>query len=287
MAKKVKKPTKTLKIPKIIIAAGKFLAFISTKWLVLFAARLFTTPIKYKLPKRELEMDSKSKHQTIAVPGIDKNIVVYHFGESPRKILLVHGWSGRGTQLVKFAEALVPLGYSTVSFDAPAHGKSSGCTTLMPEFIESILEIERRFGPFEAAIGHSLGGMSLLNAVRKGLKIKRLAIIGSGDRIKDIFDDFVQELQLDPTISDLMRIHFETKHHAVMDSFSSHHSAKVISIPVLVIHDEQDDEVPVACAQHIYQNLKDGELMITKNLGHRKILGNEKVIEKVLNFIQK
>ncbi|WP_309640321.1 alpha/beta hydrolase [Flavobacterium sp.] len=285
MAKKSKKPNQTLKIPKIILLTGKFLSFISTNLVVQFAARLFTTPIKYKIPKRELEMDAKSRQETIRVPSINKNIVVYHFGESSRKILLVHGWSGRGTQLVKFAEELVKLNYSTISFDAPAHGKSPSNTTLMPEFIASILEIDKQFGPFEAAVGHSLGGMSLLNAVKSGLKLNRLAIIGSGDIVQDIINDFVRKLELDPKLNDLLRIHFENKHNVSMDSFSSYHAAKTTDIPVLVIHDEDDDEVPVSCAHHIHQNLKNGELMITQNLGHRKILGDAKVIQKTINFI--
>jgi len=284
MTKKSKKPNQTLKIPKIILISGKFLSFISTKLVVRFAAQLFTTPIKYKIPKRELEMDSKSKQQIIQIPNINKEIVVYHFGESPKKILLVHGWSGRGTQLVKFAEEFVKVGYSTISFDAPAHGKSSGKTTLMPEFIASILEIDNQFGPFEAAIGHSLGGMSLLNAIKKGLKLNRLVIIGSGDVVQDIINDFVQKLELDPKLNDLLRIHFENKHQVAMDSFSSYHAAQKIDIPVLVVHDEDDDEVPVRCAHHIHQNLKNGALMITQHLGHRKILGDAKVIQKTINF---
>lgn len=287
MTKKAKKPNKTLKIPKIILVTGKFLAFISTKLAVAFAARLFTTPIKYKLPKRELEMDAKSRQETILIPTIKKNIVVYHYGESPKKILLIHGWSGRGTQLVKFAEALLKLGYSTISFDAPAHGKSSGTTTLMPEFIESIFEIDRQFGPFEAAIGHSLGGMSLLNAVKKGLKINRLVTIGSGDIVQDIINDFIKKLELNPKFNDLLRIHFENKHHMTMNRFSASYHAASIVIPVLIIHDENDDEVPVSCAVHIHESVKNSELFLTQNLGHRKILGDEKVIEKVLNFIQK
>ena len=285
MTKKPSNPSQTLKIPKIILAAGKFLSFISTNLAVHFAARLFTTPIKYKIPKRELDMDVKSRQETIAVPGISKKIVVYHYGESQKKILLVHGWCGRGTQLVKFAEALVKSGYMTVSFDAPAHGKSTGKTTLMPEFIASILSIDRQFGPFEAAIGHSLGGMSLLNAVKRGLKMNRLIIIGSGDVVQDIIIDFVQKLELEPKFNDLLRIHFENKHQVSMDSFSSHRAAKTTDIPVLVIHDEDDDEVPVSCAHHIYQHLKKGALMITQNLGHRKILGDQKVIQKTINFI--
>ncbi len=285
MTKKFKKLNQTLKIPKIILVTGKFLSFISTNLAVRFAAKLFTTPIKHKIPKRELEMDSKSRQETILVPSIHKNIVVYHFGASTRKILLVHGWSGRGTQLVKFAEAFVKLGYATISFDAPAHGKSPSSSTLMPEFIESILEIDKQFGPFEAAVGHSLGGMSLLNAIKNGLKLNRLVIIGSGDVVQDIINDFVQKLELDVKFNDLLRIHFENKHQQSMDSFSAFYGAQTVNFPTLVIHDEDDDEVPVSCAHHIHQNLKIGELMLTENLGHRKILGDAKVIQKTIQFI--
>ncbi len=285
MTKKFKKPNQTLKIPKIILVTGKFLSFISTNLAVRFAAKLFTTPIKHKIPKRELEMDSKSRQETILVPSIHKNIVVYHFGASTRKILLVHGWSGRGTQLVKFAEAFVKLGYATISFDAPAHGKSPSSSTLMPEFIESILEIDKQFGPFEAAVGHSLGGMSLLNAIKKGLNLNRLVIIGSGDVVQDIINDFVRKLELDAKFNDLLRIHFENKHQLSMDSFSAYHGAKTVDFPALVIHDQDDDEVPVSCAHHIHQNLKNGALMLTENLGHRKILGDLKVIQKTTDFI--
>ena len=284
MTKKTKKPNQSLKIPKIILVVGQFLSLISTKLTVLFAARLFTSPIKHKIPKRELEMDRNSRQETLTIPSLQKSIVVYHSGSSLKKILLVHGWSGRGTQLVKFADAFQKLGYQIVSFDAPAHGKSPGNTTIMPEFIASIFEIEKHFGPFEAAVGHSLGGMSLLNAVRDGLQIKRLTTIGSADIVKDIMDDFVTKLQLHPKIGDLLRIHFEKKSNRTMDNYSSFHAASEISIPVLVIHDENDDEVPVSCAHHIHQHLKNGELMITKNLGHRKILGDDQVIQKTIQF---
>ena len=286
MAKKSEKPVQSLKIPKVIVIAARFLSLISTKWTVAFASRLFTTPMKHNLPKRELEMDAKTRQEIVAIPSIGKKIVAYHYGEGDRKILLAHGWSGRGTQLVKFADALIEAGYSTVSFDAPSHGKSSGTTTLLPEFVATILELEKQFGPFEAAIGHSLGGMSLLNAVRLGLHIDSLTIIGSGDVIKDILDDFIRQMELKPEFSDLLRIHFEKKYKVSMDSFSSWHSAKAIDIPVLVIHDENDEKVPVKCAVHIKENLRNGKLVITQNLGHRKILGDRKVVEKTINFIK-
>ncbi len=286
MAKKETNPTKSLKIPQFIILSAKLCSFISTKLVTSYAAKLFTTPIKHKVPKRELEMDSKSSQKTIYIESIDKNIVTYEYGKSDRKILLVHGWSGRGTQLYKIADELLKIGFSTVSFDAPAHGKSQGKSTIMSEFIQSILEIDKLYGPFEIAIGHSLGGMSVLNAIKDGLKVNKAIIIGSGDIVQDILDEFISKLGLKPEISQRLRDRFENKYQIKMDSFSGYRAAQKVKIPVLVIHDNDDPEVPVKAGIHIHENLENGSLFLTDGLGHRKILGNQNVITKIINFIK-
>ena len=286
MTKKTSIHTQSLKIPRLIILTSKFFSFISPKLVTLFAAKLFTTPIKHKIPKRELEMDRKSIQKLILIPTIKKEVMVYNYGESDKKVLLVHGWSGRGTQLFKIADELLKAGYSTISFDAPAHGKSLGKTTIMVDFIATILEIEKQFGPFQAAVGHSLGGMSVLNAIKKGLKVNHAVVIGSGDIVQDIMDDFVAKLELKPNISTLLRLHFEKKYKEDMNSYSAYLAAAETAVPVLVIHDKNDPDVAVKAGIHIHKHLKNGELMLTEGLGHRKILGNQKVIEKTVQFIQ-
>ncbi|MFH6996282.1 alpha/beta hydrolase [Flavobacterium sp. FlaQc-57] len=286
MTKKVTNHTKSLKIPQFIIVSSKICAFISTKLVTSYAAKLFTTPIKHKVPKREFEMDQKSIQKTIYVPSIDKNIITYKYGKSEHKILLVHGWSGRGTQLFKIADELLKNGYSTVSFDAPAHGKSKGNSTIMSEFIASILEIEKQFGPFDFAIGHSLGGMSVLNAIKDGLRVNKAIVIGSGDIVQDILDDFISKLGLKQEISEHLRDRFENKYQVKMDDFSAYKAAQKVKIPVLVVHDNDDPEVPVKAGIHIHENLKNGTLYLTEGLGHRKILGNQNVIKNILDFIK-
>ncbi|MFV5689899.1 alpha/beta fold hydrolase [Flavobacterium sp. ZT3R25] len=286
MTKKTSIHTQSLKIPKIILLTSKLISFISPKLITLFAAKLFTRPIKHKIPKRELEMDRNSIQQLINIPAFDKEVMVYNYGKSEKKILLVHGWSGRGTQLFKIADELLKAGFSTISFDAPAHGKSPGKNTIMVDFIAAILEIDKQFGPFEAAIGHSLGGMSVLNAIKKGLKVNHAVVIGSGDVVQDIMDDFVAKLKLKSSISTRLRLHFEKKYKEDMNSFSAYLAAKETTIPVLVIHDNNDPEVPVTAGIHIHKYLKNGTLFLTDGLGHRKILGNPKVIEKTVQFIQ-
>ena len=275
-----------MKIPKLILLTAKFSQFISPKLTTVFAAKLFTTPIKHKMPKRELSMDKKSRQELLFIPKINKSIMVYHFGESDKKILLVHGWSGRGTQLYKFADEFLKLGYSTISFDAPAHGKSGSKTTIMPEFVASTIEMEKQFGPFEAAIGHSLGGMTLMNAIKRGLILKKVVIIGSGDKIKDVLLDFVKSMKLNVKVAESMKIYFESKFGEKLESYAASDAAKSVLIPALVIHDENDYEVPIFCGKNIYNNLPNGEIFVTTRLGHRKILGDKSVIEKTINFIQ-
>ncbi|HLP65304.1 alpha/beta hydrolase [Flavobacterium sp.] len=277
----------SLKIPKIILITAKFLEVITPKFATLFAAKLFTTPIKYKIPKREFHMDSQSKQNTLLIPSINKEIVVYHYGEGEKKALLVHGWSGRGTQLVKIADELVRNGYSVVSFDAPAHGKSKGNSSIMIEFIASILEIEKHYGSFEIAIGHSLGGMSILNAIKQKLQVKKAVIIGSGDIIQDIIDNFIMNLKLKPSIAIRLRDYFENKYQEKMENYAASFAAKEVKIPVLVIHDLNDEDVNVKAAYNINDNLVHSEIMITEGLGHRKILGNKEVINRIVEFIKK
>ena len=283
MTKKIKQIENN--VPKSILYFAKFLNFFSSNLAERFARRLFITPIKHKIPKREFHMETESVQTKLFIPIIKKEIVVYSYGNSNKKILLVHGWSGRGTQLVKIADAFIENGYSTISFDAPAHGKSGAKTTLMIEFIESILEVEKTHGPFEFAVGHSLGGMSILNAIKKGLQVKKAVVIGSGNSVINIVNTFVEKIGLPNKVAVIMKNNFEKKYHFEMESFSAYEAAKEVRIPILVIHDNNDEDIPVSEAHHLAENLSDKEVLITNNLGHRKILGDSNVIAKIVEFL--
>src|SRR5690606_6027032 len=129
-------------IPSSIIKTAQFLERLSPKLATDFAIKLFTPPLKHKPPIREEPMEQNAKQTFVNSPKIDKKIRVFEYGNGPRKALLVRGWSGRGTQLVSIAEALRKEGFTIISFDAPAHGKSEGKVSYMTMFIESILELE-------------------------------------------------------------------------------------------------------------------------------------------------
>jgi pimeloyl-ACP methyl ester carboxylesterase len=275
------------KIPASIITAGKILQFIAPPLATLFVIKLFRTPIRFKTPTREYMMAESAQKKMVLIPELNQEVMVYSYGYSKRKVLLIHGWSGRGTQLFKIADKLLENGFMTISFDAPAHGKSTGKKTMMHEFVKTALFLEKEFGPFEIAIGHSLGAMTVLNSVKQGLNLKKAIVIGSGDVISDIIKEFVAKLQLKPKMVDTIKQKFYKNFGEDIDNYSAYIAAKEVKIPTLVLHDTEDTDVPVSCAHHIRQNLEQGEILITNGLGHSRILKNSHVINRIIEFINR
>lgn len=278
------KTSSAAKIPKAIIITGKILQSISISLATKFAILFFKTPMRFKTPDREQIMVQSAQNEMLKIPEIGKKIMIYRYGYSKRKVLLVHGWSGRGTQMYKLADKFLENGFMTISFDGPAHGQSTGKTTMMNEFIIAIKFIEEKYGPFEIAVGHSLGGMAVLNAIKQGFNVKKSVIIGSGDIISDIISNFLSKLELSQKIGNKMKQYFLKKFGENIDNFSASVAAADVNIPVLVVHDTNDKEVPVSCAYNIRKNLINSEILVTNDLGHTRILKDNVVIKRVVEF---
>lgn len=276
----------SFEIPKVILLTAKVLQFISKNLATKFAAKIFGTPLKFNAPERELMMRESAKKELFDIPSINKKVMIYTYGYSKKKVLLAHGWAGRGTQLFQLADKILENKMMVISFDAPAHGLSSGKTTSMTEFIETIQQINKKYGPFDAAIGHSFGGMALLNSVASGLNISKLVTIGADNSIPQIFKYFVNKIGLKPVIALNLELFFEKKYKAKIDCYTSEKAARKVPIPTLIVHDSEDKFVPVSSAISIRQNLKNGELLITNGLGHHKIFKDQYIIQRIIDFIK-
>ena len=281
---KVLKPS--IQIPKLVLVFARLLQFISHKLVVIFASKLFVTPINFKTPKREIAMDESSQKRFLFIPEINKNIHILSYGFSDKKVLLAHGWSGRRTQLFMIANKLLEKGFMVVSFDAPAQGKSSGRTTNMIEYIKTITAINKEFGPFESAIGHSFGGMAIVNTNANKEMFKTIVTIGAGDKIEDIISNFIRDLGLKRIISKKLIQYLQKKWQINISNFALHKIVKKNKTPTLVVHDEKDNDVDVSCAYNIKENLINGSILISNGLGHTRILRDQNIINKTINFIE-
>lgn len=277
----------TFKIPAYIIRTGKLLQFFSTSLATNFALKIFATPPKFKTPEREEMMRESAKKQMITVPSIKKDIMIYEYGYSKQKVLLVHGWAGRGTQLYQIADKILENRMMVISFDAPAHGLSKSKTTNLLEYVDTINYINKIYGPFEVVIGHSFGGIASMAALVDNPFVNKLVTIGIDCSINDIIDNFVKSLQLKQPVATKIKKYLSTLFKASMASVSPCETAKKIVIPTLVLHDTQDMDVDVSNAYKIRQNLANGQLLITNGLGHRRILRDSKIIAKIIEFIKR
>ena len=272
--------------PSHIIRTGKLLQFFSTTLATNFALKIFRTPPKFKIPEREEMMRESAKKEIITIPSINKEIMVYEYGYSKQKVLLVHGWAGRGTQLYEIADKLLENRMMVISFDAPAHGLSQGDTTNLIEYVEAINYINEIYGPFEAAIGHSFGGVTLLPSLSNNPFLKKLVIIGIECSFNSVIDNFVKKLELKQKVAAKIKSHLNSLFKKDIESVSPCETIKTIKIPTLILHDTQDLDVDVSNAYKIRQNTPNGELLVTNGLGHRRILRDSKVINRIIDFLK-
>jgi len=279
------KQDKVLKVPQYIKNTSKVLQALNKNIAAAFALKLFETPMKHKIPKREQKMYDVSVKTIIVLPDSKKEIVLYENKFGSKKVLLVHGWSGRGTQLVSIAKAFKELNYTIISFDAPGHGNSIKDTANMKHFIEAIVEINNIYNGFDAIIGHSLGGMSVINALGRGVQTNKAVIIGSGNKTNLIIDDFLSTIGMSRKLAPKLIKLFEHKYNDTIANYDVEKHTSQVKNPVLIIHDKNDKDVPYHASEQIVSKIENCTLLLTEGLGHRKILGDEKVIEKIVQFV--
>lgn len=251
-----------------------------------FAIKVFSTPPDFKLPEREEMMRKSAKKELIPVPGLKEKIMTYTYGYSKKKILLVHGWAGRGTQLFAIADKLLENGMMIVSFDAPAHGLSEGKTSDHMEYVAAINAVNEQFGPFYAAVGHSFGGITLMDALRKNAFLEKLIVIGIAASTRGILNEFIKKMQLKPKVAKKMEGYYNQKYNVNIDSTSASETAKEVLIPTLVLHDIEDNDVDVSNAFKVRQNLTNGKIEISNGLGHRRIMRDANILALIIDFLK-
>ena len=252
------------------------------------AEKLFFTPFGLPRPASEMPYYESAVHSRIEYDG--KKIAVYEWGEGEEAIILVHGWASRGTRLGHLAEPLNEKGYRVIAFDLPAHGDSEGKTANLYKGSEIIWQIYDKFSPVRAIIGHSFGGMVLSNSIsRHNLNVKRVVIIAAPFTMNYIIESFRERINITANVSDIMVIKIQKRFKDSIDldifELSVDSFARELKMPFLVIHDIEDNDVPYGQGEGYANGLPNVEFVTTTGLGHRRILKDPKIINKIVDFI--
>ena len=244
------------------------------------AEHLFTSPPRYG--GRALSFEDARRETVISHTH---SLAVWEAGApSAPAVLLSHGWGGEGAQMQSFVEPLLASGYRVVWFDQPGHGASGGGPVALPNFVRALHAVAATHGPFEVAIGHSLGAAALGVALRGGLQLQRVVFVSPPASINDHAHKFARMLGITPSIREAMRERLERRYGVRFAEIDRIDELAELSLPALFVHDAGDAEVPFAHALRLSAQMPDARLIKTHGLGHRRILHDAGVVRAIVDF---
>ncbi|WP_371791673.1 alpha/beta hydrolase [Streptomyces sp. NBC_01471] len=250
---------------------------------------LFCHPLRRgKVLPPEREVHERAGTATLTVAG--KRVRVYRWGTGARPVLMLHGWQSRASRFAGFVPRLEELGLTALSFDTPGHGESSGRTTTILEYREIIGLLQEEYGTFHTVLAHSLGATSAFLALRGGIRAERLVTVSAVKDFGHLPDEFARILGLAGPLHGGLRDRIAQQLFAAVEDpwslFDATCRPHEIKVPMRIVHDVHDELVPVAQAHALKQAYGDqAELVLTNGLGHRKVLGEQVVIDSAMDFI--
>lgn len=282
---KLRSPKSTnVRVPLILRMIGgalRALNLIAPTLAARVAARLFLTPRRVPSPASESASRTQARRESRVLASLP--ITTWSWGAGP-VVLLLHGWEGRGTQLGALAEALAASGYRVIAPDFPAHGDSPGRRSNLIEFATIIAALIREEDP-EAIIAHSFGAAATTVALRDSPFLGRLVYIAPPENLTFFTDVFGSMLGLSPDLAQRMQRTIERSFGIDWSQLRGAAIGPSMTAPLLVIHDEDDADVPAHFGRDLAAAWPRAALMLTRNLGHRRILRDKTVIEAAVDFI--
>lgn len=247
-----------------------------------WAERLFFTPPHRPLSSGDLETLGRARPFTVRSEG--RPIRAWHWGSGP-KVFLVHGWGGAGGRFSAFVEPILAAGFSAVTYDGPGHGLTGRGLSSAPEMARALDAVMGEVGAPDAIIAHSFGGVVTALAMAKGLAPRRVALIAPAADPLRFVDEFVRALKLSQRTGAAMRsrserrIRFDWDQLQVLPVFARGRN------PLLVVHDQGDETIPVDEGRRIAGVWPGAELMLTAGLGHRGVLRDPAVVHRAVSFV--
>jgi pimeloyl-ACP methyl ester carboxylesterase len=250
------------------------------------AFRLFGTPMRSSR-ERARQWDTAGA-RIMELPFGRERMTAYVWGEPQTEpvVLLAHGWSSFGLRFLPWVEALRRAGYAVITFDQPAHGRSSGFRATLPMFADGVSRVAAHFGPLAAVIGHSLGGAATMIALARGLQTQRVVLIAPAADPMAAGQRFGRFIGLSSHLSNRIFEEFESLTGISVDGLQAHVNAPRIGRPMLVVHDIEDNEVPWAEGERYARYCPHARLLTTEGLGHHRIANDPAVIGDALRFLQ-
>ncbi|MBX3659752.1 MAG: alpha/beta fold hydrolase [Ramlibacter sp.] len=254
------------------------------------AYRLFGTPLPPKWLNRRGPWDT---HWRIESWPFEKaSITLYSQPVAPHGpvVLLLHGWGGHARQMQPLADALAAQGLRPVIVEMPAHGRSAGAVSNLPQFARVIdyvvARLQQEGHSVGAVVAHSLAANAAAYAASRGTPMERLVLLAPPASPREYTRLFAQVFGLSERTRAAMQSRIEAREGILMPQFEPDAVGPRLRLPTLVVHDRGDSINRFADGQAYAHAVRGAQLVATEGLGHRRILKDANVIGRVAIFVR-
>lgn len=266
------------------------------------ALRIFCTPrLSQWRPANHPRLTERARRylhtaewRRIATPVAELQTYTFVPGMMPVRgtVLVIHGWTGEASFMTAVGEAIRRAGFRVVLFDLPAHGLSEGRATNLMDCARAAVYLAERIGAIDAIVTHSFGSMIALLAIEGAppmpwplAGVKALALVSSPNRLTGITAAFADHWQLPAPARRAFEHRLERIGRRSIDTLNVAKLLRAHAGPVLLLHANDDKDVPVADAHEINAAVPATELMTFDGLGHRNVLFASQVTRKIAAFV--
>jgi pimeloyl-ACP methyl ester carboxylesterase len=203
--------------------------------------------------------------------------------------LLLHGWGGHAGQMLALADALAAQGLQPVLVEMPAHGRSAGSVSNLPQFARVIDYVAARLQQdghcVGAVVAHSLAANAAAWSMSRGLPAAKLVLLAPPASPREYTRLFAHVFGLSEATRAAMQRRVEAREAILMPQFEPQAVGPRIHVPTLVVHDRGDSINRFADGQAYAREIEGAVLFATEGLGHRRILKDGSVLQAVASFL--
>ena len=253
------------------------------------AHRLFHSPVNSKR-KNQNEKEVAAPEKFYVHLDNQTKLQTYRWGEKYNPaVLLVHGWSTTTKSMTNILDILLKNNYQVISYDALRHGESGGKFSDLAGWADSVHAVMKELDKVECIVAHSFGTAAVTVASKLGLKTKKLVFIAPIADMSAVAHKVGNHLGIPIEIIDKMHAYTWKHNEKSFIKYGNDWETLLQSnfkVPTLIFHDKEDREIGIEHSELLCKRWPWAKLVSTEGLGHRKILDDETVAEKILTFIQ-